>query len=404
MQITPIYSLCIEVVENEFAKKILLNCISSLENLTEKYGSVISVILTGSFSRGEGSVFIEDSVGVFVLGDMEFIVVTKQGTDLGNTAIILDTIAREVEASLREQNIHCAIEFSPVARNFLRRARPTIFNYELFLNGKVVYGDPGILCEIPVLTTSKIPEIDAFYLLCNRIVEQLFFITKLSSGDLTGLNAYYPFVKLYMDMAGSFLVITGEYEPSYFLRHEKFSKMSGKDCFIEGSMLTIFLERLGEMTRFKLQPTKELSMSGMSHAQINGLFRSSVEYVRQLWRWEIRFLSRNTEMKSISESYSVILNNFSLKASIRGWLKFFRIAWRIGEPISFLKIFKLLFFGPPQMLIYCAAAQIYFSLDQEKGCDLKKVMDYLPTKAYATDQNEAIAAVVDAWDKFIRSV
>jgi hypothetical protein len=405
MLIPPKITLCTDQRVNTTAQNILQNCILALDNFTIEKGCIVSVILTGSFSRGEGSVLFVSPEKTLILGDMEFIIITTVGTNLKQIASSLQSVAKKVESSLEEQSIICSIEFSPVARNFLKKAKPAIFNYELLLNGKVVYGDKDILNEFALIAASQIPKHDAFYLLCNRVVEQLSYFAKISSSDLNDLQIIYPLVKLYMDMAGSFLIMTGHYEPSYSQRYETFTKMNAPDCFVTGDLFPVFLKRLEDMTKFKLQPKQDNSiMSDISPEAALCLFRDSMKFVRQLWQWEIRHLTNNVSSVSLGDSYKIIMKSYSLKARIRGWLKFLRIAWNIGESLSFLKIFKLFFVGPPQMLIYCAAVQLYFSLESNGTCDINKVISFLPTRSDAANQQEAITAVVNAWNQFIRSV
>ncbi|MBU1568068.1 MAG: hypothetical protein KJ630_20895 [Proteobacteria bacterium] len=398
-------TLCIDVADNAIGQEILCDCVLALEKIADEVGCILSVILTGSFSRGEGSVLFMPSGEALILGDIEFIVVTKLGSDLGHIAMLLKSAAKKVELSLKEKSISCLIDFSPVARSFLKRAKPSIFIYELLLNGKVVYGDSNILGELPVFTASHIPKCDAFYLLCNRIVEQLSYFKKMSLSDLTDVDMYYPLVKLYMDMAGSFLIITDRYEPSYSLRYERFAQMNASDCFVDGDLFSVFVKRLEEMTKFKLHPNNANAiLSDISPETVRNMFCDSIEFARHLWLWEIRQLTNNKNIYDLGVSFQTIMKVFPVKAKVRGWLKFIKIASDISEPLSFKKIFRLYFVGPPQILIYCAAAELYFSLQRGEECDVKKVMHFLPTQATAANQQEAISAVVDAWNKFIRSV
>lgn len=363
------------------------------------------MILTGSFSRDEGSILILPSGECLVLGDLEFIVVTRERTDLAKAASVLDHAAREAEVSLREQDIHCSIELSPVARNFLKRAKPTIFNYELYRNGKVVFGEKHIMQEMPAITASQIPRLDAFNLLCNRIVEQLSHFLKLTVSPLNSIDAYYPMVKLYLDIAGSFLILTDRYEPTYRMRCEVFAKLGSCETFLQEDHFKPFLSRLQDMTSFKLNP--DVSSLPVTDCQENffwDLFFEGRDFARELWLWEIASLSGEGDRNAMEESYSAIMKHYSLKAWVRGWLKFLRIAWRIGEPLPYWKLVRLVIKGPPQMLIYCAAARLYFSLNRLGEFDVKGAIAILPTKAGAGTTHEAMASVIDAWTKFIRSV
>ena len=389
----------------DICKNVINQSFIEIQRNSSKVPNITTIVLTGSFSRDEGSVLSLSTGKTLVLGDLEFIVITKEATDLALSANVLDQVARKAEASLREQDIHCSIELSPVARNFLKRAKPSIFNYELYSNGKVVFGEKDVMQEMPAITASQIPRIDAFYLLCNRIVEQLSHFLNLTASPLSSNDAYYPMVKLYMDMAGSFLILTDRYEPTYRKRCDVFADLDANEAFLGEDHFPLFLSRLQEMTSFKLNPDVSSlpAADGLDDFFID-LFFEGRGFARQLWLWEVDKLSGSGGRIAMEESFSAIMKQYSLKAWIRGWLKFLRIAWRIREPLPYWKLARLVVKGPPQMLIYCAAARLYFSLNREGESNVKEAMSFLPTRAAAGTSREAMAAVVDAWKKFIKSV
>lgn len=383
---------------------IIIKALSDCVPIVGKYSdNIISIVLTGSFAREEGSVLIEASGDFRVLGDVEFIVITKENIDFRQISNLLRLAEKDIENILIEKGITCSVEFSPVTRNFFKKIRPTIFNYEFFLYGNVLYGDPEILNKMPEIRASLIPKYDAFFLLCNRIVEQLSVFSKLSFQKKYGVDVYYQLVKLYMDMAGSFLIITGRYEPSYGQRYKKFSQLTANDSFLSDEMFPIFLKRLEEMTRFKLNPEK-IPDHEISNRNLQVLFYDSIKYVRKLWEWEIRFLANTGKFGSFEiKDYTALSKCLPLKLRIRGWLKFLWTAWKIKEPLSATKVFRLFLSGTPQLFIYRVAAELYFDLDQETDNNFKKLINFLPLKADVFDKQEAINVVVDAWNKFVRS-
>jgi hypothetical protein len=309
---------------------------------------------------------------------------------------------QKAEVMLKQQGVTCSVEFSAVAHNFLKRLRPMIFSYELLMHGKVVYGDADLLKKVTCIHANDIPKSDAFYLLCNRIVEQLIHLKKLSKGECSGLEAYYPLAKMYMDMAGSFLIITGRYEPSYALRLKKFLEMKESECFVKGEDYLRFISILESMTTFKLQRNYNIDNEQLAPDQIIKLFRETISFVYKLWIWEVRFIT-GKDAGTTSSSCRAILQSSSIKLKVRGWLKFIRTAWAINEDISGLKVLRLFCHGAPQMLIYCAAAHLYFGNGDDETSEVSAAMDIMPTQTRATSRNEAVDAVADAWNKFIRS-
>jgi len=103
-------TLCASVEANNIAQDILRECVLALENLANQHRSILSLILTGSFSRGEGSVFYSSDRNIQILGDMEFIAITKDGTDLYKISRSLQSISNSIELSLKDKKIFCSIE------------------------------------------------------------------------------------------------------------------------------------------------------------------------------------------------------------------------------------------------------------------------------------------------------
>src|SRR5439155_271402 len=74
------------------------------------------------------------------------------------------------------------IEFGPVEVGYLRRrARPSIFVYDLATHGKVLWGPSDLLRSIPAFGPERIPREDALHLVFNRTIEQLEAYDRLDS-------------------------------------------------------------------------------------------------------------------------------------------------------------------------------------------------------------------------------
>ncbi|MBN2654302.1 MAG: hypothetical protein JXR79_04210 [Nitrospirae bacterium] len=384
---------------NQSSEDLINVCCAAL---LEYRSDIEAVVLTGSFSRGEETIVRLNSLERIVLGDIEFIVITKEGINPFDLLSKMKSAEQKAEVMLKQQGVTCSVEFSAVAHNFLKRLRPMIFSYELLMHGKVVYGDADLLEKVTGIHANDIPKSDAFYLLCNRIVEQLIHLKKLSKGECSGLEAYYPLVKMYMDMAGSFLTITGKYEPSYALRLERFLDMPEAERFVRGEEYSRFISILESMTNFKLQRNDNFNDKQHTSDHIMSLFRETIPFAFKLWIWEVKFMT-GKDAETISNSCKAILTKQTIKIKLRGWLKYLRTAWVMNEEISVLKFLRLFCLGTPQMLIYCAAAHLYFGAEDKKRSDVYAAMYIIPKKINLTSWNEAVDAVIEAWNKFVRS-
>jgi len=386
----------------ETIDEIIDECIRSVEELSRHY-SIVALILTGSFARDEGSILLDDSGVAHVLGDIEFFLVLNHRV-YPNIAFntMLNNAAAAVEERLKHKQIICKIEFSPVVRQYFRRIKPNIFNYELQRHGKVVLGMPAILAEIPPFSPESIPAVDGFYLLCNRIVEQLIVVKSLSQpfSDIR-----YQILKLYLDMAGSCLVVSGRYAPTYAERVGLCAEvMASENIIIAADRRQSFLEILKAATEYKLNPntTECPLMSGpYSPKMFWKQFKEAAAFCKEIWLWEIQYLFGASDK---NDSWTVSANHrFPVRFVVREWLKFLLMAHRAGQEYSVWRAIRMIAKGTPRTMIYAAAANLYFSLAEGQKVDLGAIEQLLPIPCRLDSEEQALDAVIAAWNNFVRS-
>lgn len=393
--------LCASELGNSIAAHLLDSCLRAFDRFAGKQ-RIAALVLMGSFSRGEGSIWIDDSGIAHVLGDIEFFAVLGEGSNLATSQKHLNELSATAERELAEQRINCKVEFSAVARNYFSRIRPSIFNYELQKHGKVVWGNQNIIGEIPPFGHEQIPPEDGFFLLCNRIVEQLI---ALRSMDESPSDQRYQLMKLYLDMAGSYLVVSGSYAPTYAERVGICSAaMASENVFQSPASLEKFLDTLGSCTAYKLSPNEtdcQLMSGEYSPSLFKKLFKETAVFCRDIWQWEIRrlFETAGDTVKWTGPAG----RSLGLRMVIREWLKFLLMARRSGRKVSLERMVRLFFKGTPRMLIYAAAAHLYFSLAEDREIDSQRIEMLLPNPCRLKSQNEAVDAVIDAWNTFVRS-
>lgn len=395
------YRLCIGGCENKTATMVLDHCVSAIGKVSNDH-SLIALALTGSFSRGEGSILVDRSGVAHVLGDIEFFVALDEGANHSIAQVQLSALSSAVEQELQEQQIDCKVEFSPVSRNYFRRVRPSIFNYELLKHGKVVFGDKGILHEIPSFGAESIPPEDGFYLLCNRIVEQLIAWRSL---EINSCDNRYQILKLYLDMAGSCLVVSGRYAPTYAERTGLCAEaVAAENIIIAADRRQSFLEILKTATAYKLNPnTAECPlMSGPYSPELfRKLFTEAASICRDIWGWELRYLFGASDR---SEPWTVSANRFfRARFVVREWLKFLLMARRAGQDYSVRHAVRLFTKGTPRTLIYAAAVEMYFYLAEGQKVDLRAIEQLLPIPCRLDSEEQALDAVIAAWNNYVRS-
>ena len=395
------HRLCASVTENYIAERLLDSCLGTFAR-SSMGQNVVALVLTGSFSRGEGSIFIDSSGVAHVLGDIEFFVVLNDEANHKVAMTQLSDLSSSVEQELEEQQIDCKVEFSPVARSYFRRVRPRIFNYELLKHGKVALGDKSILQEIPSFGAESIPPEDGFYLFSNRMVEQLIAWKSLENNSC---DNRYQILKLYLDMAGSCLVVSGRYAPTYSERVGLCAEVvAAKNIIIAADRRQSFLEILKAATEYKLNPntTECPLMSGpYSPKMFWKQFKEAAAFCKEIWLWEIQYLFGASDK---NDSWTVSANHrFPVRFVVREWLKFLLMAHRAGQEYSVWRAIRMIAKGTPRTMIYAAAANLYFSLAEGQKVDLGAIEQLLPIPCRLDSEEQALDAVIAAWNNFVRS-
>lgn len=127
-------------------------------------------------------------------------------------------VERRIEGDLLDQGVTADVSLTAVGLGYLRWLPPHIFGYELQLTGRVLWGDATILRQIPPIHRQQIPAEDAWRLLANRILELLPTALAGRAKASWSPEDAYPWVKLHLDMATSYLVFRGAYAPTYTAR------------------------------------------------------------------------------------------------------------------------------------------------------------------------------------------
>jgi hypothetical protein len=360
-------------------------CSAVVAACTHAFGDRLrGIVLTGSLARREAT-FVRDPAGWNSLGDAEFFVVFEQRCALPGAAQT-ESVRQEAERTLIGQGIRCPIDLSPVHPAYLRGLRPYILAYELRECGQVVCGDPGLLSLIPPFPASAILLEDGWRLLCNRMVEYLAVAADLlQPGRPLPPAAFYKTVKLYLDMATSFLLFAGEYEPTYAGRAERLRGLAaaprrGVDLPFP---LDAFADRVSFCTAFKLRGPgyREEDAAAFQGEQAAVFWRDAVVYARRLWRWELRRLTGSLEGLSDRELMRAWMRRQPLRLRLRGWASILRRcgwarSWRFWPHWVHLASV-----GTPRYWVYAAAAELCFGLPEGltgKQPDWKKLQSWLP--------------------------
>jgi hypothetical protein len=327
--------------------------------------SLRAVVLTGSLARDEATL-VEEKKDWRLLGDAEFLLIFHTRAPLPRT-VAMGFLRQNIEASISRFGVTSEICVTAAYPKYLRSLRPSIFAYELRNCGKVVWGDPEILTCIPSFSSSDIPWEDGWRLLSNRMVEQLEVLEDLEQKPkLLSSRLYYRTVKLYLDMATSFLLFAGEYAPTYKERAQRLRMRADTQPADDKAPFNLrqFCDRVSECTQWKvsgtalsnsryLAPTVELGFSWWEEA---------VGYAQLLWRWELACLAGSDGQAGNQELMEKWMKRQPISRRFRGWLRVVRDqGWDHGWK-NWPHWAGLAWGASPRYRVYQAASEVFFQV------------------------------------------
>lgn len=317
-----------------------------------------AIILTGSVARDEGTYLYDEKNGWTALGDAEFVLVFRESVKLPGPSS-LDLVRQESERWLRDRRINCRVGLSAVRPTYFRKLPPHIYAYELRTCGRVVWGNSAILSLIPEFSPAEIPLEDGWRLLCNRVVELL---------AVTGQHVYperaisplgqYQIVKLYLDMATSFLLFIGAYAPTYSERSRRLLAFTADEGATNGISLSLrsFATHVAQSTEWKLSPTVAAECNPRE------LLHASVSYARELWGWEMQRMIGKDSKSGTEVLLERWMQSQSMHDRLRGWAFVLRKcgwhqSWR--EWPRWIRLSRK---ASPRYLVYAAGCTLFFCL------------------------------------------
>lgn len=341
-----------------------------------------SLVLTGSAARDE--VTISNVPGGWkLLSDTEFLVVVHRNAGTDERAI--ESAKRQSAVKLRDAGIDVCIDLAVVVPSYFGSLSPTIFSCELRLCGRVITGDAHVLDLIPKFTINDISREDAWRLLCNRMIEQLEFVDDLQNSptELTS-RLHYATVKLYLDIATSYLIFAGQYAPTYSERAKRLSALTAQRNDAVPFPLAKFAARVAECTSWKLSGDEE------SFEQHVEFWQEAISYMRRLWRWEMIQLTSATDELTVAALSREFATQQTANQRLRGWISFVKRDGWMKSLVRGPHLLKLASRATPRYLVYQAAAEIAFRLPclikhdgQPPRLDLKwdEIQNLLPQRA-----------------------
>lgn len=317
-----------------------------------------ALILTGSLARNEAT-FVKDDFGCRLLGDAEFLLVFADGARLP-TDRDLSVIRRQVEERVLGRGLRADITLAAGRLTYLRELPPSIFAYELRHCGETIAGDPQTLSFIPDFPRVDIPLEDAWRLLANRLVELLEGADELVARRPTlSPTLHYRTVKLYLDMATSFLVFVGGYAPTYDERARTLGTLRHSPPVATRLPFDLgkFVDDVDRCTRWKLNANESVCDSSRT------FWEQAIDYAHALWRWELaRIVGCQDAGANDTLLMALHMRRQPFRERLRGWAHVTRQSgWRSAWS-QWPRWARRALRASPRYAVYAVAAELAFDL------------------------------------------
>lgn len=239
-----------------------------------------SIILRGSFGRGEGSVMTHKGTLHF-LSDYEIDVTSVSPFHRSFFAKLSRELSDEfgMQAGIRWMRPDCLTK-DRIGPFPIGKARTTISLYEFRYGSQILWGR-DLFAESPEMYPEEIDLMSGLILLLNRMAESLFIMTLNDDYiDKDGQN-YYWINKTILACAESILLVLKQYHYSYQERGKRFWHLPNEKLKFLGDNINSKKEIVKKATEFKLRPNLDLYPSTVEDTwvEVLPLFESTLSFL-----------------------------------------------------------------------------------------------------------------------------
>ena len=343
--------LYLGAIRTTICKEVAIECQAILGQ------SLRSIVLTGSLAREEAT-FKKVGDGWELLGDVDCLLVLQTGATLPPAAEV-DSLGKTIEARLLGFGIRAQIGLNIVRPSYFRVLPHHIFTFELRSSGRVIWGDPEVLGLIPDFPPEQISRDDAWRTLCHRIIELLACLQEMPFPiETLPPGLVYATLKLYLDMATSYLVFLGRYAPTYAERERRLRLLAENEGAGKRSPFSLkeFSRRVSECTAWKLCGPPDSDQMACQ------LLEEAIVYAQLLWRWESVQLASNDRPLLVGALCESVARQQGIAQRLRGWIS---ISCRTNWSQSWKDLprwVRLGFGASPRYLVYRVAVEAFWQL------------------------------------------
>jgi len=346
--------------------EIVLSC-------TREFGATLqAIVLTGSLARDEATAVFKRDLAFFS-SDADCLLVFPATIEPSTER--LARLSTEIEKRLFTAGIEVAIGLAAVAPTYFDELPAHSYTYELRNSGRVLWGEAGLLSHIPYYTVAQLSKEDAWRTLSNRIIETLMCVGNPECESRRfSAETEYAVTKLYLDMATSYLIFIGEYEPTYAARARRLAELAARNAGEAPFVLATFSSRVSSATDCKLK-----GIGGF--APVRSSLEEAKMYSQQLWLWEAARLSGKPSDLPVLDLAVGAARKQTVAARLRSWASLLRRTGWFRGARQWPRWARLSISASPRHLIYAAAVQLFWSMSSLASDQAGNDIDYAELQA-----------------------
>ena len=230
-----------------YEEKLIANVVASVE----KHGGksyLSSIILTGSFGRGEATYYLDFSGELQLKSDVEIALVFSKQSQKKCVEELIQRVSSEFTEDLNMMSIH---------ENRVRKAYnfnftlfvpkyKTIFTYDLFNGSRTIWGRDFIHEKLVAL--AEVDTYEAKRMVANRIGE-LVYLQNSSEVEKSNYLRMQWKGKLVLAIVSAWLICEGEYVSSYHGQYNKIKAHAGEIKALLGARFLSEYEKVFSFVR-----------------------------------------------------------------------------------------------------------------------------------------------------------
>lgn len=236
--------------QKDYEVKLIKKIIESIENNGgKKYLS--SIILTGSFGRGEPTYKYNKDGSFKLKSDVEIALVYKKEKYVREVKVLIDKVSKSFEEELNLMPIsrHRVCNANNFNFTILNNKYKTLFTYDLFNGSYTVWGEELLKCQ--KVTLNQLDLYEGKRIVANRIGEMI-YLTNLSEKRSSDYIKKQWKGKICLAIVTAWLLLEGQYSSSYHSQYhyvmnnkKNVERVLGKDFTIEYNRVFNFLRNNG---------------------------------------------------------------------------------------------------------------------------------------------------------------